>query len=629
MARALTIEPKLHVPASSFTPYFVAMDKKTLRFDAFFLEEIDTHGLEKQRIHKVRIFYHLVDHTISVIEPRQENSGVPQGALIRRHRIPKPHCSEESYTFSDFNIGAEVTFYGKVFHIINCDGFTRAFLSGQGLSVPAPEESPRDAIVDKLETKRGRQIRGPARRLEDDKLFRFLQNDKKVLRFYCVWDDRAAMYGDRHLYTLCYFLTDDTVKVTKTHEGVSWNKRDPFGMLLRREKLPCPNAPGTFYTDADLRVGETISVFGRDFMPYDCDEFTRAYYIEKFEFEQGKISIAEPEPAKPVFEIPPHNGVGSEEDSMGNVKSLNPKPPKRDMRKMIEKERDILRFLARLESSSPDDESRRFVVAVYVVDDTVQINEHHERNPGFDSMGHRFLQRSRVHAPDGKRYTARDFCIGARVVINSHAFTLLKADEFSLKYMEEHYDQFPVGDMSHIEEKVREAFAGSSLYDTFHKADQDKNGWLSPNEFMEAIRETGVLHHVNEHELVTVMRTFDRNSDGRIDYEEFVQAVGGKRAVGLSDAAWEATEDLLCHLNDVLEGKEDLLQNALAARDENDEGVLPIRDIQDAFLEVGISLKDTDATLLERGFTVPEGSGVIWSELLRAMLGSDSLPPAA
>ena len=40
---------------------------------------------------------------------------MPQGTIIRRHRIPKPAPNdEEYYTVEDFNIGNEITFYGKL-----------------------------------------------------------------------------------------------------------------------------------------------------------------------------------------------------------------------------------------------------------------------------------------------------------------------------------------------------------------------------------------------------------------------------------------------------------------------------------------------------------------------------------
>ena len=58
----------------------------------------------------------------------------------------------------------------------------------------------------------------------------------QVLRFYCIWDDRMAMYGDRHPYRLHYFLEDDTVEILEVHEGNSG--RDPFPVFLRRAPLP-------------------------------------------------------------------------------------------------------------------------------------------------------------------------------------------------------------------------------------------------------------------------------------------------------------------------------------------------------------------------------------------------------
>lgn len=46
----------------------------------------------------------------------------------------------------------------------------------------------------------------------------------KVLRFFCVWDDRASLQGDRRPYRLHYFLEDDTVEVLEVRRasGVSF-----------------------------------------------------------------------------------------------------------------------------------------------------------------------------------------------------------------------------------------------------------------------------------------------------------------------------------------------------------------------------------------------------------------------
>lgn len=33
-----------------------------------------------------------------------------------------------------------------------------------------------------------------------DKLRQFFENDRKVLRFYCSWDDRASLYGELRFF---------------------------------------------------------------------------------------------------------------------------------------------------------------------------------------------------------------------------------------------------------------------------------------------------------------------------------------------------------------------------------------------------------------------------------------------
>jgi hypothetical protein len=69
--------------------------------------------------------------------------------------------------------------------------------------------------------------------------------------------------------------------------------------------------------------------------------------------------------------VPPYNGYGKEEDSLGSVYSLQPKPPKIDMKKMFKQDMHILRFEAKFISTEPDDESRKFIISFYCGDDTI------------------------------------------------------------------------------------------------------------------------------------------------------------------------------------------------------------------------------------------------------------------
>lgn len=69
-----------------------------------------------------------------------------------------------------------------------------------------------------------------------DTLKQFLEHDRKVLRFYCCWDDTESMFGDPRELILHYFLADDTMEI---YEVVPLNSgRDAIPKFLHRGKLP-------------------------------------------------------------------------------------------------------------------------------------------------------------------------------------------------------------------------------------------------------------------------------------------------------------------------------------------------------------------------------------------------------
>lgn len=75
--------------------------------------------------------------SLLVVEPRQNNVGYPQGTILKRHRVPLPAPNDDRfYTYDLFNVGAEVSFYGRVYKLIDCDPFTRNFLTKLGVRVP-------------------------------------------------------------------------------------------------------------------------------------------------------------------------------------------------------------------------------------------------------------------------------------------------------------------------------------------------------------------------------------------------------------------------------------------------------------------------------------------------------------
>ena len=92
----------------------------------------------------------------------------------------------------------------------------------------------------------------------------FLDNDRKVLRFYTKCDDLP--------YIVHYYLADDTVEVREVHHAN--DGRDSFAIMLKRQKLPINFAmkqPGqnfigdNYLTCDEIQPGGVINSFGRVF----------------------------------------------------------------------------------------------------------------------------------------------------------------------------------------------------------------------------------------------------------------------------------------------------------------------------------------------------------------------------
>ena len=341
----------------STAPAWVAFDRQVLCFDAYFQQAVHEKREEQFRIRLCKIFFYLEDDSLQVIEPHVKNSGIPQGTLIRRHRVPLPAPrDDEFFTVDQFNVGAELILYGHKYKLINCDAFTRNFLSRLGCTVPEPIPAPTDPYTHlREEIDESMQPLRPYERL--DKLKQFLEHDRHVLKFNAIWDDTNSMFGDQRSMLVHYFLADDTIEI---REVIGPNSgRDSVPVFLKRAKLPkygplSMYQPGvstdrtvlnvfgpmghggryildslktgaicdTHYTDADLQIGERINVWGRTIRITDADEFTKDFYRSKYGVTEFNIvNMPAQAPAK-AREIPPYNGFGSEEDSLCSCMGL-------------------------------------------------------------------------------------------------------------------------------------------------------------------------------------------------------------------------------------------------------------------------------------------------------------------
>ncbi|XP_046494790.1 EF-hand domain-containing protein 1 isoform X2 [Equus quagga] len=421
-ASLLTYGQPKQAPPAEFIPAHVAFDKKVLKFDAYFQEDVPMSTEEHYRIRQVKIYYYLEDDSMSVIEPVVENSGIPQGKLIKRQRLAKNDRGDH-YHWKDLNRGIDITIYGKTFRVVDCDRFTQVFLESQGIELNPPEKMALDPYTEL----RKQPLRKYVTPSDFDQLKQFLTFDKQVLRFYAIWDDTDSMFGECRTYIIHYYLMDDTVEIREVHERN--NGRDPFPLLMNRQRVPkvlvknAKNFPqcvleisdqevSEWYTAKDFLVGKSLTILGRTFFIYDCDPFTRQYYKEKFGISDlPRIDVSKKEPA-PVKQ----------------------------------------------ESPIPEDKDRRFVFSYFLATDMISIFEPPVRNSGI--IGGKYLGRTKVIKPYSSvenpvYYSPSDFFIGAVIEVFGHRFVILDTDDYVLKYMESNAAQYSPEALLSVQNHVR------------------------------------------------------------------------------------------------------------------------------------------------------------------------------
>ncbi|TMS12196.1 EF-hand domain-containing protein 1 [Larimichthys crocea] len=450
-----------------FIPAHVALDKKVLRFYAYFEENVLYSPEEDYRMRPVVIYYYLEDDSMCIIEPRVENSGIPQGKRLKRQRLPKNERGDH-YQWKDLNLGMDLEVYGVKYHITQCDTFTKEFMDSEGIVLNEPEPMPVDPYS-KCHKNPPPTYTTPS---DWDTRQRFLTMDRKVLRFYALWDDADSMFGETRPVTIQYFLVDDTVEIREVHKLNSG--RDPFPIVMRRQKLPkkiksemfpscvlevSKKEVDEYYSPKDFQVGQIMKMLSRRFLLYDCDGFTKEYYQKNhpdMEIKPLDVSKQTDTLQETKKKLPPYNGFGSLEDSLQNCLHLIPEPPKKNVIKMLENDQ-VLRYCARLDSQDPKDESRRFILCYYLSNDMINIYEKPSRNSGI--IGGKFLEKTQIpkpgSSPDNPEfYSPADFAIGATVEVFSHRFVLTDADLYVLKYLESISSQIPSQTLESLRQKL-------------------------------------------------------------------------------------------------------------------------------------------------------------------------------
>merc|ERR1711907_524406 len=175
---------------------------------------------------------------------------------------------------------------------------------------------------------------------------------------------------------------------------------------------------------------------------------------------------------------------------------------KQDLVKLTTLDGKILRYEARCMNGQVEDEDRKFIIGFFCANDTVACWELRQRNSGFAEG--KFAERGRKRNPyTGEWYKPQDLFVGASVSISCMPMVITRADEYTLKYLEENKNQFPMSNVEYILSRI------ASI-----KEDEECKavGSLDPDTFREVIAEkTGVS--LEDQELITLLRKFGEPSD--------------------------------------------------------------------------------------------------------------------
>ncbi|KAM7539238.1 hypothetical protein Aperf_G00000058353 [Anoplocephala perfoliata] len=542
--------PKSNYPIGHgpMMPAWITFDKNALCFDAYFQQAVHESPVEQFRIRRCQVLFHLEDDTIQVVEPQILNSALPQGTIVRRHRIRKPTPNDECYyTVADFNVGINLELYGRVYRLVSCDKFTNDFLRKLGVRVNEPEAIPDDPYtLQRTAVSNSMKSRRPVKR--SNRFRQFLDHDRHVLRFFCFWDDTNSLYGDARDFVLHYFLADDTVEII---ERVPENSgREVIPCFLKRQKLPkCIPSPSDavnseseateYYTEKDITLGAVLNVFGRKFLMCDCDEFTKEFYKKKYGITM--FTPVHPPRAECNYTVklenPPYNGWGTDEDSLANCHFLIPPANKTPQERC---EPDVLRFMARITAGlgeqggyhgCEDRGTRNFIVSYFLRDNTFMIYEPPIPNSGF--KGGKFMERRKVMKPGQPifrtelpaYYSSSDIYIGTRLMFNGFTFEIYSADEHTLTFMEGHPAEFAVANVPKILRRMKPLVHGreEEVRRMAKDADSGECGSLSFEEFGCFVKE--LLKAKSEepicivmHEIVTLARHYALNISKETNY---------------------------------------------------------------------------------------------------------------
>ncbi|XP_043476443.1 EF-hand domain-containing protein 1-like isoform X1 [Leptopilina heterotoma] len=498
---ALTYGRVKFYPYRQFVPHYKLYSQKCLCFKAYFRQKVFGSQTENFRIRYVNIIYYLENDTLSIVEPKIDNAGFNQGTLVRRGKITRNQNG--FYHWKHLNVGIDFEIYGVLYHTYDCDKFTREFMTSQGIDVGDKEEPPIDPYILNRSTEQKTNTTG-INEFENDPRRRFFQYDGMVLVFDAMQEDDS--------YQILYFLTDNTISIREIHRPN--DGKDPVSVFLKKTRIPknWKDVPGSYpgmslergdfemveyYSPNDLKVGETILIFGRQFLLFDCDNFTRGYYSKILGIDQApRLNCSLKDKKSLNYKLSSHDYVPKKDSIVRQILNFPHK----------------LRYSMKMDAVHPEDDTRSFILEYNLSTGKIQINECIKPNSG--RKGGTFLSARKIKKPDcnidnPEFYGPEDFFIGTKINAFNHYFIITGADLFVYRYIEENKEKFN----ENLKNNMRDYFLHLGLL--------ERNSKIIENE-ESLIEETGK----NAYEMENCLETSENKAEiEKINEENLIQKI--------------------------------------------------------------------------------------------------------
>merc|ERR1712019_101188 len=104
-------------------------------------------------------------------------------------------------------------------------------------------------------------------------------------------------------------------------------------------------------------------------------------------------------------------------------------------------------------NGQPEDEVRRFVIGFFPDTDSIAVWEVQQRNSGCG--GGKFHEKARLKNPEtGRWFELHELAVGKIVTIAAQPLHIIRADEHTLRFMENRPNEFPFADPLAIARKL-------------------------------------------------------------------------------------------------------------------------------------------------------------------------------